>query len=253
MGERLGEQPEHVSEREKKAEFTAPSWQVRFILASSSLSSSLSWQFFCPPGRLASASTHILSPSSSRHLRLSIGFVTISIARFWILLSLSVTGWSPVDATWLVCNHSLKIKNHQKHDWKQKMAVSSSSMTFCDSESVLYSVGEQRHDQKEFVWTLHKSRDDWESKIKWPNNNDNNNNNNTWKQENQAKPKQQHHLTAVFRHCCYFWSCLIQLNRSYKYNRKFACTGISTSNGHISKPVALRESKLQLFLDFGSR
>ena len=202
MGERLGEQPEHVSEREKKAEFTAPSWQVRFILASSSLSSSLSWQFFCPPGRLASASTHILSPSSSRHLRLSIGFVTISIARFWILLSLSVTGWSPVDATWLVCNHSLKIKNHQKHDWKQKMAVSSSSMTFCDSESVLYSVGEQRHDQKEFVWTLHKSRDDWESKIKWPNNNDNNNNNNTWKQENQAKPKQQHHLTAVFHHCC---------------------------------------------------
>ena len=37
-------------------------------------------------------------------------------------------------------------------------------------------LGDQRHDQKEFVWTLHKSRDDWESKIKWPNNNDNNNN-----------------------------------------------------------------------------
>ena len=32
MGERLGEQPEHVSEREKKAEFTAPSWQVVIII-----------------------------------------------------------------------------------------------------------------------------------------------------------------------------------------------------------------------------
>ena len=40
-------------------------------------------------------------------------------------------------------------------------------------------LGDQRHDQKEFVWTLHKSRDDWESKIKWPNNN-NDNNNNIW-------------------------------------------------------------------------
>ena len=32
MGERLGEQPEHVSEREKKAEFTAPSWQVVVVV-----------------------------------------------------------------------------------------------------------------------------------------------------------------------------------------------------------------------------
>ena len=40
-------------------------------------------------------------------------------------------------------------------------------------------IGDQRHDQKEFVWTLHKSRDDWESKIKWPNNN-NDDNNNIW-------------------------------------------------------------------------
>ena len=35
----------------------------------------------------------------------------------------------------------------------------------------------------------------------------------------------------------YFWSWLIQLNRSYKYNGKIACTGISTLNGHISKPI----------------
>ena len=39
----------------------------------------------------------------------------------------------------------------------------------------------------------------------------------------------------------YFWFWLIQLNRSYKNNGKFARTGISTLNGHISKPVALRE------------
>ena len=43
--------------------------------------------------------------------------------------------------------------------------------------------------------------------------------------------------TAV-RHFC---SWLIQFNRSYKYNGKIARTGISTLNGHISKPVALRE------------
>ena len=28
VGEKLQEQPEHVNEREKRAEFTAPSWQV---------------------------------------------------------------------------------------------------------------------------------------------------------------------------------------------------------------------------------
>ena len=37
----------------------------------------------------------------------------------------------------------------------------------------------------------------------------------------------------------YFW--LIQFNRSYRYNENIARTGISTLNGHISKPVALRE------------
>ena len=35
----------------------------------------------------------------------------------------------------------------------------------------------------------------------------------------------------------YFWSWLIQLNRSYKYIGKFACTEISTLNGHISETV----------------
>ena len=39
----------------------------------------------------------------------------------------------------------------------------------------------------------------------------------------------------------YFWSWLIQLNRSYKYNENIARTGITTLNGHISKTVALRE------------
>ena len=39
----------------------------------------------------------------------------------------------------------------------------------------------------------------------------------------------------------YFWFGLIQLNRSYKYDGKFARTVISTLNGHISKPVALCE------------
>ena len=32
----------------------------------------------------------------------------------------------------------------------------------------------------------------------------------------------------------YFWSWLIQLNRSYEYIEKIARTGISTLNGHIS-------------------
>ena len=49
----------------------------------------------------------------------------------------------------------------------------------------------------------------------------------------------------------YFWSCLIQLNRSCKYNENIARTGISTLNGYISKQVALREKlkrfKLQSF------
>ena len=39
----------------------------------------------------------------------------------------------------------------------------------------------------------------------------------------------------------YFWSLFIELKRSYKYNGIIACTGISTFNGHISKPVALCE------------
>ena len=39
----------------------------------------------------------------------------------------------------------------------------------------------------------------------------------------------------------YFWSWLIQLNRSYEYNEKIARTGISILNGHISKPAALRK------------
>ena len=39
----------------------------------------------------------------------------------------------------------------------------------------------------------------------------------------------------------YFCSWLIQLNRSYKYHGKITRTGISTSNDHISKSVALRE------------
>ena len=39
----------------------------------------------------------------------------------------------------------------------------------------------------------------------------------------------------------YFWSWLIQLNRSYKYNENIARTGISTLNGHISKTVKICE------------
>ena len=35
----------------------------------------------------------------------------------------------------------------------------------------------------------------------------------------------------------YFWSWLIQLNRSYKYNENITRTGISTWNGHISETV----------------
>ena len=53
-------------------------------------------------------------------------------------------------------------------------------------------------------------------------------------------------FTNAYQRCVhvtllYFWSWLIQLNRNYKYNGKIACTGISTLNGHISKPVDLRE------------
>ena len=58
----------------------------------------------------------------------------------------------------------------------------------------------------------------------------------------------------------YLRSWLIQLNRSYKYNENIAHTGISTLNGCISKPVALREklkkiekNEDQLFFDFGFR
>ena len=40
------------------------------------------------------------------------------------------------------------------------------AMFTVEATSYISHTGEQRHDQKEFVWTLHKSRDDWESKIK---------------------------------------------------------------------------------------
>ena len=50
----------------------------------------------------------------------------------------------------------------------------------------------------------------------------------------------------------YFWSWLIQLNRSYKYNGKFGCTGISILNGHISKPVALREKLKKMSCNYFS-
>ena len=49
------------------------------------------------------------------------------------------------------------------------------------------------------------------------------------------------YLRALLLGSMYFWSWLIQLYRSYKYNGKIARTGISTLNGHIWKPVALRE------------
>ena len=32
-----------------------------------------------------------------------------------------------------------------------------------------YMTGEQRHDQKEFVWTLYKNKEDWETSTKWTN------------------------------------------------------------------------------------
>ena len=55
----------------------------------------------------------------------------------------------------------------------------------------------------------------------------------------------------------YFWSWLIQLNRSYKYNENIARTGISTLNGHISKTVIFFEKwkkiLVQLFFNLGSR
>ena len=44
----------------------------------------------------------------------------------------------------------------------------------------------------------------------------------------------------------YFWSLFIELKRSYKYNGIIACTGISTFNGHISEPVALREKLMEI-------
>ena len=52
----------------------------------------------------------------------------------------------------------------------------------------------------------------------------------------------------------YFCSWLIQLNRSYKYHGKITRTGISTSNDHISKSVALREKLKKINCHyFGSR
>ena len=30
-----------------------------------------------------------------------------------------------------------------------------------------YMTGEQRHDQKEFVWTLYKNKEEWENSTKW--------------------------------------------------------------------------------------
>ena len=57
-------------------------------------------------------------------------------------------------------------------------------------------------------------------------------------QQNCMKSKD---VSALPLRSLHFWSWLIQLNRSYKYNGNFTRTGISTLNGHISKPVALRE------------
>jgi hypothetical protein len=30
-----------------------------------------------------------------------------------------------------------------------------------------YMTGEQRHDQKEFVWTMYKNKEEWENSTKW--------------------------------------------------------------------------------------
>ena len=48
-------------------------------------------------------------------------------------------------------------------------------------------------------------------------------------------------LKSLLLGSMYFWSWLIQLNRSYQYNGKFARTGISTLNSHISKTVTFFE------------
>ena len=53
--------------------------------------------------------------------------------------------------------------------------------------------------------------------------------------------KQNCRVLSLLLGSMFFWSCLIQLNRSYKNNGKFARTGIATLNSHISKPVALCE------------
>ena len=47
----------------------------------------------------------------------------------------------------------------------------------------------------------------------------------------------QYYQVTLLLGSMYFWSWLIQLNRSYKYNENIACTEISTLNGHISKMV----------------
>ena len=47
-------------------------------------------------------------------------------------------------------------------------------------------------------------------------------------------------LVSLLLGSMYLWSWLIQLNRSYKYNGKIARTGISTLNGHISKPLYVK-------------
>ena len=53
----------------------------------------------------------------------------------------------------------------------------------------------------------------------------------------------------------YFWSWLIQLNRSYKYNENIARTVISTLNGHISNTVEnfekLKKIRCNYFSIFG--
>ena len=57
----------------------------------------------------------------------------------------------------------------------------------------------------------------------------------------QRKHPSIHYSIPLLLGSMYFWSWLIQLNRSYKYNGKIVRTGISTLNGHISKLVALRK------------
>ena len=50
-----------------------------------------------------------------------------------------------------------------------------------------------------------------------------------------------HSLLLGSMYCVSGLNLLILLNRSYKFRGKIAHTGISTSNGHISLTVALRE------------